>query len=95
MLEGQHSVVPFVVSSLGELSREAYCFKEELVSKKPSTTRELSVKRIDLQGPTLEGPPWANQGAGSPNCNILRQLTIYHLVPAGINQYTPIEWFLL
>ena len=32
MLDGQHSFVPFVVSSLGELSREAYCFKEELVS---------------------------------------------------------------
>ena len=31
-LDGQHSFVPFVLSSLGELSREAYCFKEELVS---------------------------------------------------------------
>ena len=31
-LDGQHSFVPFVLSSLGELSREAFCFKEELVS---------------------------------------------------------------
>ena len=31
-LEGQHSFIPFVISSLGELSREAHCFKEELVS---------------------------------------------------------------
>ena len=32
MLDGQHSFVPFVLSSLGEFSREAFCFKEELVS---------------------------------------------------------------
>ena len=32
MIDGQHSFVPFVVSSFGELSKQAYCFKEELVS---------------------------------------------------------------
>ena len=31
-LDGTHSFVPFIVSSLGELSREAFCFVEELVS---------------------------------------------------------------
>ena len=31
-LEGDHSFVPFIVSSLGELSREAFNFREELVS---------------------------------------------------------------
>ena len=31
-IEGAHSFVPFVISSLGELSREATCFVEEIVS---------------------------------------------------------------
>ena len=31
-LEGDHSFVPFIVSSLGELSREAFDFREELIS---------------------------------------------------------------
>ena len=31
-LDGTHSFVPFIVSSLGELSREAFCFVEELVT---------------------------------------------------------------
>ena len=31
-LDGTHSFVPFIVSSLGELSREAFCFVEELVA---------------------------------------------------------------
>ena len=31
-LDGIHSFVPFIVSSLGELSREAFCFVEELVA---------------------------------------------------------------
>ena len=30
--EGSHSFVPFIVSSLGELSREAFCFVEEIVA---------------------------------------------------------------
>ena len=32
VLHYKHSFVPFVVSSLGELSREAYQFREELVA---------------------------------------------------------------
>lgn len=31
-LDGQNSFVPFVLSSLGELSKEAFCFKEEIVA---------------------------------------------------------------
>ena len=31
-IEGTHSFVPFIVSSLGELSREAFCFVEEIVA---------------------------------------------------------------
>ena len=31
-IEGSHLFVPFVISSLGELSREATCFVEEIVS---------------------------------------------------------------
>ena len=31
-IEETHSFVPFIVSSLGELSREAFCFIEEIVA---------------------------------------------------------------
>ena len=32
IMQGSHSFVPFVVSSLGELSNEAFGFREELIS---------------------------------------------------------------
>ena len=41
-----------------------------------STTRELSVNRIDLQAPALMGPPQTTQGDGTPSCTIPRQSTI-------------------
>ena len=43
-------------------------------------TWELSVNRIDLQAPTLAGPPQTNLGAGTPSCTTNRQLTMHVLV---------------
>ena len=40
-------------------------------------TWELSVNRIDLQAPTLAGPPQTNLGAGTPSCTTNRQLTMH------------------
>ena len=31
--------------------------------------KKLSVNGIDLQIPTLAGPPWTNQGPGPPSCS--------------------------
>ena len=41
-----------------------------------STTRELSVNRVDLQPPTLANPPQTNLRAGPPSCTTA-QLTKY------------------
>ena len=42
--------------------------------------RELLVKRIDLQAPTLLGPPRANPGSRPPSCTTPQQPTIYFLI---------------
>ena len=42
------------------------------------TTQELSVNRIDLQAPTLKGPPRTNLVAGTPSCTTPRQQTMYY-----------------
>ena len=34
---------------------------------------------IDLQAPTITGPPWTNLGAGTPSCTSTRQPTIYQV----------------
>jgi len=47
-----HSFVPFIVSSLGELSREAFCFIEEIVAMyrhRVSTCEELAFPLLPNQ----------------------------------------------
>ena len=44
-----------------------------------STKRELSVKRIELQAPTLAGPPQTTKGDGTPSCATPWQLTMYKI----------------